>query len=1040
MNLARLALENRKVTYFAVFLLVVGGIASFLQLGQLEDPDFTVKTAVVVTSYPGASPAQVELEVTDRIEKAIQELPQLDSLYSISRAGLSVITVDIKQEYWADRLPQVWDDLRKKIRDIEPLLPPGAGRPKVADDFSFVYGFVLAVTGDGYSREELKTYVDALRKELSLVPGVARAELWGMPDRVVWVEVSQSQLSQLGLTPLAVAQTFQQQNAVLDAGSVDLGKVRLRIEPAGEFRSPEEIGDLVVRQSIADAFANLVVSSDDSLARSRSSELIRVRDVATVRAGTLEPPRWEMRFNSEYAQAISLANVAGGNVVQTGRAIDARLQELVRELPIGIEVHKVAWQSDLVTSAINDFMINLAEAIAIVLVVLAIPMGWRMGVIIGGALIFTILGTFMSMFVFGIDLQRMSLGALVIALGMMVDNAIVISDGIYTRLQRGMDGVKAAIETAAGAAWPLLGATIVAVMAFYPIFASPADAGEYCRSLFTVVAIALLLSWLLALTATPVMCLDLLKVESQPEGDAYSGGLYARFRALLEWAMRARLLFIGMMVALLALSVVGFGGVRQMFFPDSARAQLMVDYWAPEGTRIEQVLDDLRPIEARLLASEHVTDVATFVGQGPPRFYLPVDPEIPYASYAQLVVNTPTAADVDALIEEVTPWAVENVQDALIRARKYGVGPSDTWKVEARLSGPAEADLATLRRLAARGVDILEASPLAREVRTDMRQRTRKLVARYSQQQGRWANVTREDVAFSTKRAFDGAPVGLYREGYDLLPILVRDVDEERTRAAARLDLLQVGASLSAKTVPLATVSQGVALEWEDPIIVRWNRRRAVTVQATPNGVTFPTLYAGVIDAFEAIELPPGFELFWDGEFDSQAVAEASLIPGIVPAAVVILFIIVALFNAFRPPLIILLTIPFVLIGITAGLLLTGAPFGFVALLGAMSLAGMMIKNAIVLLDQIKVEIAGGMMPYDAVVASAVSRLRPVVLAAATTVLGVIPLLQDVFWVSMAITIMAGLAFGTLLTMVVVPVLYALFYRLPNPGSPTARG
>ncbi|MEE8301762.1 MAG: efflux RND transporter permease subunit [Candidatus Tectomicrobia bacterium] len=1034
MSLAEISIEKRAVTYFVAFFIVVGGIGSFFSLGQLEDPDFTVKTGMVVTAYPGASPEEVELEVTDRLEQAIQELPQLDRLYSISKAGLSLIRVEIKQAYWADRLPQVWDEMRKEIRDILPTLPPGAQKPQVMDDFNFVYGFVLAIVGDGFTYKELETYAKELKRDLSVVPGVARAALWGVQDKVVYVDVSEQQLATLGLTGEDVALMLRQQNTVVDAGSIDVQRERLRVAPTGEFTRVEEIGNLTVRATLLDKTANLLGSVQSDAAQQRSSELIRIRDVATVRSGYLEPPRSLMRFNGQPALALSLANVAGGNIVETGRAIDARLQAILPHLPVGIEIHKIAWQSDLVSQSIQDFMINLAEAVIIVLIVLTVPMGWRMGITIGGGLVLTILGTFIFLAIFGIDLQRMSLGALVISLGMMVDNAIVVSDGISVRFRRGMDRRQAAIESASGPSWPLLGATVVAVMAFYPIFASPADAGEYCRTLFIVVAIALLLSWLLAMTMTPVQCLDLLKVPaSNGDEDAYSGRFYQGFRGLLEAAIRFRWPFMAGMVVLFILSIYGFGYVQQMFFPDASRSQFMIDYWAPEGTRIQQVSADLKAVEAKLLEHPRVKNVSTFIGMGPPRFYLPVDPESPYASYAQLVVNTQAYKDVDALVTEIEPWLQENAPQALARVRKFGVGPSDTWKFEARFSGPANADLAILRRIGEEGIAILENSPLAKHVRTDTRQRVKTIVPEYDQERGRWAAVSRTDIADATRRAYDGLTVGLYREQDDLYPIILRNTEQERRSIAAHLSTLQVRPALAVESVPLSQVTRDIRVEWEDPIIVRWNRRRAVTVQGSPHGVTFPTLQASVLQAFEAIETPAGYDLFWDGEYDSTARAQASLVPGLIPAGAVMLLIIVVLFNAYRSPLIILCTIPFALIGITLGLLVTGQPFGFLALLGAMSLAGMMIKNAVVLLDQINAEIAEGKTPYQGIVDSAVSRLRPVVLGAATTVLGVAPLLQDVFWVAMAVTVMFGLAFGTILTMVMVPVLYACFYRVQLP-------
>jgi multidrug efflux pump subunit AcrB len=742
-----------------------------------------------------------------------------------------------------------------------------------------------------------------------------------------------------------------------------------------------------------------------------------------------------MRFDGRRAQGLALASAAGGNVVETGRAIDRRLAELIADLPHGIEIERIAWQSDEVSASVNGFLVNLAQAVGIVLLVLTIPMGWRMGVIIGSGLILTILGTFMVMSVLGVDLQRMSLGALVIALGMMVDNSIVVADGVAVRLQRGMDRRQAAIESAEAPSGPLLGATFVAVMAFYPVFASPADAGEYCRTLFLVVAISLMLSWLIAVTVTPLQCMGLLKTsETGSDDDPYGGAFYDRFRALLAVAIRRRFLVLGAMVALLAASLFGFRWIPQMFFPASSRPQLMIDYWGPEGSRIQGVSASLGEIERKLLGSEHVAHVATFVGQGPPRFYLPVDPEGRNPTYGQPIVNTPTLDDVDAVIAEIEPWIVEHIPDAMVRVRKYGVGPSNTWTFEARFSGPAGADPRVLRRIGSEGLSLLRASPLAKDTRTDLRNQVLRIVPDYHQTNARWASVTRSEIAQTAKRSFDGLRVGLYREGTDLHPILLRHQPSEREAAASNFELLQIQAPGN-DVVPLSAVVSEIRAEWEDPIIVRSNRRRAVTVQGAEKGVTFATLRESVLEGFDEIPLPSGYELTWDGEQKSSEEGQAGLIPGVTPAVVVMLAIIVALFNAVRPPLIIVLTIPFMFIGITTGLLVTQAAFGFVALLGAMSLAGMMIKNSIVLLDQVGVELEEGRPAYQAVIDAAVSRLRPVMLAAATTVLGVIPLLKDLFWVSMSVTIMAGLAFGTVLVMVLVPVLYATLYGLNAPES-----
>jgi len=553
-----------------------------------------------------------------------------------------------------------------------------------------------------------------------------------------------------------------------------------------------------------------------------------------------------------------------------------------------------------------------------------------------------------------------------------------------------------------------------------------------------VVAISLLFSWVMSQTITPLMCIAWLPEVKQSDVDAdpYGGKFYGKFRRLLAVAIRRRVLFMASMVGLLILSMFGFRYVPKMFFPESSRLQLMVDYWAPEGTRIEQVADALVPIEKELAGYEQVEAVTSFIGQGPPRFYLPVTPEDPYPSYAQLIVNVKSLRGVAEVMRDIRAWSEENVPRAhLFRVRKYAVGQFNDWTFEARFSGPANADLDVLRGLAAKGMAILNANPNAREVRTNWRQRVRKLVPEYNQERGRWSGISRDNLANATKRASDGVVVGQYREGDDLIPILMRNEEDEREVAASQLNSIQLTPSHSTESVPLAQVTDSIDVEWEDQNIWRWNRRRAITVQCAPKGTTTQALRNSVLKQFEAVELPPGYTLEWKGEYDSSTESQQALIPGMVPTVVIMALIIVILFNAYRPPLIILLVIPFVGIGITFGLFVTRAPFGFIALLGAMSLSGMMIKNAVVLLDQINLNLSEGMGGYQAVVEAAVSRLRPVVNAAATTVFGMAPLLQDVFWVSMAVTIMFGLAFGTILTMVLLPTLYCIFYRIPAPSE-----
>jgi len=1032
MSLAAAAIEKKTVSYFAFFLIFVAGIAAFFSLGQLEDPDFTVKTASITTYYPGASAEEVELEVTDKIELALQQMKQLDYLESWSRDGISVIKANIIPAYSTKVIPQIWDELRRKIREVESTLSPGAGRPMVNDDFGDVFGHILALTGDGFTYAELEEYAKHLKKELSLVEGVAKVIFWGEQKKVVYIDTSETQISQLGLSSASIEATLHNQNIVIDSGYVDVQNKRLRIAPTGEFKSPEEIANLSIRASMTDSLQNTssVTGSDFS------SELIRIKDIGTVSQDYSDPPAKIMRFNGVPAIAIAISNIPGTNVVTMGKRVSKRLDELIAYLPIGIEVERVHWQEDIVDESIKGFFINLSQAVIIVLVVLAVSMGLRMGIIIGTALILTILGTFIFMALLGIDLQRMSLGALVIALGMMVDNAIVVADGFVIRLQRGMDRRKAAVEAASLPSIPLLGATIVAVMAFYPIVASTESVGEYCASLFSVVGISLMLSWVLSMTLTPIQCMDMMPdpKAGDEHADPFGSRFYVHYRSILNKAIKRRWFTIGIMVALLVLSAIGFGHVKQLFFPDSSMTKFMVEYWTPEGTRIQDVSDDMKMIEEKLLKDERVDSVATFVGGGPPRFYLPVTPEDPNSAYGELIVNVKDVREIDGLIRDLTPWFEEQFPDAQVPMIKYGVGPATTWKFQARISGPAVADKGILRSLADKSMGILEADPLTGMVQSNWRQRALKLVPEYNQERGRWASVTRQDLGNTTKRAYDGRTIGQYRDGDDILPIILRMGEEER-RNVGGFDILQIQPAGATHTVPLSQVTDVVETEWEDPVIWRRDRRRTITVQANPVlGETLPSLMKNVASKIESMELPPGYTFEWGGEIESSADSQQSLIPGMIPAAVIISFIVVALFNAFRPPIVIAMTIPFALIGITAGLLVSGAAFGFVALLGGMSLIGMMIKNSVVLLDQVNIELAEGKSQYDAVVLAAMSRLRPVGLAAATTVFGMIPLLQDVFWVGMAVTIMAGLTFGTVLTMILVPVFYATLFKINVPS------
>ena len=1032
MSLAEFSVRNSKFVWFAVIMMTLGGIASFFSLGQLEDPEFTIKTAVITTVYPGASPEEVELEITEPIELKLQEIKEIDYISSESRAAVSTIKVEIRAQFWSDELPQIWDTLRRKVRDVESQLPPGAHRPAVNDDFGDVFGLLMAMTSDGFSYAELDNFADDFQRELSLVDGVGRVELWGTRDRAIYLETREETLAALGVSAQTLLNTLQTQNKIVDAGHVDIDVYRMRIAPSGTFDSPQDIANLVVNPSGLDA----VQSGQRS-----STELLRLGEVAQVKEGYVDPPATLMRFNGLPAIGISVSFQSGVNVVSVGDAVAQKVSELADRLPIGIEVERVHWQSDDVNLAVSSFLISLAQAVAIVLIVLTLAMGPRMGVIIGSGLILTILATFIPLAMLDIDLQRMSLGALIIALGMMVDNSIVVADGATVRMSRGMSREEAAIDAANRPAISLLGATFVAVMAFYPIFASVESAGEYCRTLFSVVGIALLVSWLLSMTVTPLQCVARLPDPKEGQSSNFDTGFYALYRRVLAAAIKVRYLTISVAVGALVLAIIGFGSVTQLFFPTSSMTKFMIDFYGPEGIRIQAVSKAVTQIEERMQDRDGVTGVASFIGAGPPRFYLPVDPEGRNQSYAQIIVNVEDYRNIPEMAREISLWMAENLPEVTAFTRQFGVGPSNTWAFETRIIGPAEAEPEVLRSIGDKAVSILDKHRWTKVVRTDWRNRVLTTVPAYDQDRARWTGITYEDLGNTTKRAFDGRTVGLYRDGDELLPIIVRP-SEDDISAVDNIELLQLQSPFSVQSVPLAQVVTAVDVRPEDPIINRRDRRRVLTVQANPiDSVTLPSYRADVLAEFEALaaDLPVGYSLEWGGEYEDTVSAQSSLAPGLIPAVSVMALIVVGLFNSYRRPLVIFLTIPFVLIGIVPSLLLTNTPFGFVALLGGMSLAGMMIKNAIVLIDEINDNLNDGQDPYDAILNAGASRLRPVVLAAATTVLGVIPLLPDVFWVGLAITIMGGLTVGTMLTMILVPVLFATVNRIHPGESPAER-
>ena len=1012
MDIAGSAIQKKTVTLVLTAALAVGGVVSFLGLGQLEDPEFTIFSAIVQTSYPGASPEEVELEVTDRLEIAIQTMGQVEHVTSISRAGLSLIIVDLWSHTDQDKIPQAWDELRRKVGDAQSTLPPGAGPSLVNDDWGDVYGALFAITGDGYSLAEIEDYAKLLRRELLRVDGVGSVELWGVQTEAVYVEMSRAKLAQLGLSPQEVFGTLSDQGAVVADGRLRLEEQYVRVATTGAFGSLDEMGDVLIRSR-------------------RSGSMIRLADVATIRRGYLEPPRDLLLMDGEPAIGIGIATVEGGNVVDTGKAVMARLGELTGQQPVGMALHPIYFQADVVTQAVNGFLVSLVQALAIVIGLLMIFMGPRSGLLIGGILLLDILGTFIYMNIADISLQRVSLGALIIALGMLVDNAIVVTEGLLVRLQRGIDRLESARKTVTETMWPLLGATVVAILAFAAISVSDDSSGEYLASLFQVVAASLLLSWVLAVTVTPLLGMMFLRAaRGDQSNDPYDRPFFRRYRRFLAWTIRRRGLTLGGLVVVLLVAVAGFGWVKQSFFPDSGQPQFYIDFWRPEGTDIRDTADDARTASDWLLAQEGVESVASFVGRGGSRFMLTYAPEMPSSAYAQLLVTVDDARKIDDLRAKCIAFLSDRYPDAEPQVHRFVFGTVAGAKIEARFKGD---DPEVLRGLAEQAKAIMRADANAKDVRDDWRQRVPVIRPAFAEVEARQAGVNRSDLAASLQVVTSGATAGLYREGDTLLPIVFRLPEEERS-TVDQLANAQVWSSTTGRMVPVNQVVTAMATEWEDPIIRRYDRRRTLTVKTDPGqGVATP-LFARLRPQIEAIALPPGYELEWGGEYKSAGDANRTLMASVPLFLSLMVLIVVALFNSIRQPLIVFLTVPLATIGVTAGLLVTGQPFGFVALLGFLSLSGMLIKNSVVLLDQIDLNLGSGQKPLAAVLEAGVSRLRPVSMAAFTTVLGMTPLVFDIFWRGMAVTIMAGLTFATVLTLVVVPVLYATFYRVPSPA------
>lgn len=1013
MNIAETCFNKRTVTLGLALALAIAGVRSYFNLGRLEDPEFTIRCAQVLTAYPGATAEEVAERVSDPIEIAVQRLGRVKHVTSISYPGKSIVLVELKDSCVGSELPQIWDELRRKVNDMSGNLPEGCSKPLVYDDYGDVYGVFYSISGDGYSYAELKEHAKFLRKELLLCSDVAKIDFLGDQQEIIEINLSRTKIAALDIPPEKIAAVLRGQSVPEDAGDLRIADKTIRISPTGALKTVEDFGGLMV---IPNVF---------------------LRDIATIRRTYADNPGVLVRRNGRPSIGFGISTAKGGNVIRMGEAVEKRMRELIAETPIGIEVDVISHQATSVKTAVNGFIENLVESVILVIAVLLFTMGFRSGLLIGGVLLLTVLATVFVMDIFGIMFERISLGAFIIALGMLVDNAIVITEAVLVAANRGESKTDAAIAVVKQTQWALLGGTAIAILSFAPIGASQDASGEYCRSLFLVIGISLLLSWVLAITVTPLLAARVLKDERHKTKDAKSGlpsevsspydGLFFRaYRSLLEWCVNNRGFTLFALVCLLVASVIGFGRVKQNFFPDSTRPQFMVHVWMPEGTFIPKTDERVQAVAEAARKLPGVTGVSTFTGGGAMRFLLTYTPEDADSAYGLVLVDVESDKQIADLMKKIEGAAPELVPDAMVTCQRFVLGPGDPQKIQMRIRGD---DPKVLRELGEKAIAAMRADPNLKEVQSDWRNRADVSVPQVSDVRAHKMGLSRSDIARAFRVATAGLPIGTYLEGDEQLPIVLRSPENERGEIVSAW----TWSNLLGQSVPVAQLIDCIGVSSEEMRLRRRDQKYCLTVKCNPvGGQTAAEAFDRLKPTLDALgdSFPPGYSCEYGGEYENSNEANATLAPTFLPILVAMVLTVLMLFNSVKKTVVIFMTLPLILVGVVAGLLAFDQPFGFMALLGFLSLVGMQVKNAIVLMDEISANIGRGLEPYAAVIDAGVSRLRPVANASLTTVLGMIPLLTDAFYCAMAVTIMAGLAFATVLTMIVIPVNYALLYRI----------
>jgi multidrug efflux pump len=1013
-NLSEWALRNRQIVLFLMLLLAIVGALSYTKLGQSEDPPFTFKAMVIRTNWPGATAQEVSRQVTERIEKKLMETGEYERIVSFSRPGESQVTFIARDSMHSVEIPDLWYQVRTKVSDIRHTLPPGIQGPFFNDEFGTTFGNIYALTGEGFDYAVLKDYADRIQIQLQRVKDVGKVELLGLQDEKIWIELSNIKLATLGLPLAAVQQALEEQNAVSTAGFFETSSERLQLRVSGNFQTVDEIKNFPIRVG---------------------DRTFRISDVADVHRGFNDPPAPRMRFMAEDAIGLAVAMKDGGDILVLGKALEIEFARIQKNLPVGMQLRKVSDQPAAVKTGVGEFVQVLVEALAIVLLVSFFSLGVRTGMVVALAIPLVLAMTFACMYYLGIGLHKISLGALVLALGLLVDDAIIAVEMMAIKMEQGFDRIKAASYAWTSTAFPMLTGTLITAAGFLPIATAQSGTGEYTRSIFQVVTIALLASWVAAVVFVPYLgeklLPDLAKIHAAKHGgdqpDPYGTPFYQRVRRLVEWCVRRRKTVIAATVILFIASVVLFRFVPQQFFPASGRLELMVDLKLAEGASLSNTAAEVKRLEALLKDKAGIDNYVAYVGTGSPRFYLPLDQQLPAASFAQFVVLAKTIEERESL----RTWLIQtlNEQFPALRSRvtRLENGPPVGYPVQFRVTGEHIEEVRALARKVAAKV---RENPHVVNVHLDWEEPSKVVYLNVDQDRARALGVSTANLSKFLQSSLTGSSVSQYREDNELIEILLRGTLHERTELSLLPSLaVPTDNGRSVALSQIATLEYG----FEEGVIWHRNRLPNVTVRADIYGKEQPaTLVQQIMPTLDPIraELPDGYLLDVGGTVEDSARGQNSVKAGVPLFIVVVLTLLMLQLRSFSRTAMVFLTAPLGLIGVTLFLMVFRQPFGFVAMLGTIALSGMIMRNSVILVDQIEQDIAAGLKPWQAIIEATVRRFRPIVLTALAAVLAMIPLSRSVFFGPMAVAIMGGLIVATALTLLFLPALYAAWFRV----------